>query len=413
MSYLQIPNGISDFQKAVISLWFRVPKASIDAAREQPIPDSVEGDLNSYFPALLRTIPLVTFGSIEHATTDYGDGTGAYPTSPSYIGIDCNRDSFTALWPDKDSLAVHLALPNTMAFVMTPMESDGIGESDAPQLLGTLQRKDAFFMLGKGDVPYTGGQPSILDATADTWHHVLISFDLTRSAAMRYTTAPQSAPPFAPATLMLPDGPAFMWAFNDVDKTDYSLSPSGAQIYNTQPSGSVVIPPEPLPLKQITTNNLITVAGGAWAFIATWEPVPIKSLGNPVGIPASAMFVDNIYNVELAEFQMWTGVTLDTAVEANRRAFIDYERDANGKPIKDKDGNLTLLPVDPKAAEALLKQKPQILLHGSGKWIAGENTGTTGVDYSQTPPVEKPVGQFQPTGGIKQYKPDPSLVVEA
>lgn len=423
MSYLQLPGGILSFSKAVISFWFRVPKASIDAARAQPVPDNLEGDRNDYFPALFRTIPLVTFGSVEAAITDYGDGTGAYPTSPSYIGVDCSRSRFTSLWPNQDSLAVHLAMPNTMSFVMTPMATDGRDPPGEPQFVHSLQRKDAFYMSGKGDLPYVGGQPSILDVTANTWHHALISFDLTRSAVMRYTTAPQSAPPFAPAMLMLPNGPTFMWAFDDVDKTDYSLSPCCAQIYNTQPEGSVVIPPSPLPLKQITTNNLIEIAAGAWAFIATWNPVPIKSLNNPIGTPASAMFVDNVYHVEMAEFQLFTEVTLDTSIEANRRAFIDYERDADGIPIKDKDGKFTLIPVDPVGrpptddhpggqpapAEKLFGKRPEILLHGSSDWSDGKNTGTTGVDYSTDPPQEKPDGQFEPTGKINPYTPDPSL----
>ena len=187
----------------------------------------------------------------------------------------------------------------------------------------------------------------MLDVTADTWHHALISFDLTNPAVMTYSTVPQSAPPFAPSTIMLPGGPTFMWAFDDVNKTDYSLSPSCAEVYHAQPPSSVVIPPLPLPLKQIATNNLIEIAGGAWAFRATWQPVPIKASGNPIGIPASAMFVDNIYRVEMAEFQFFTGVTLDTGVKANRRAFIDIKRDSQGNPVFGNDGKHMLAPVDP------------------------------------------------------------------
>jgi len=407
MSYLQIPTGIPSFQKAVISFWFRVPKASIDAARVQPIPDNLEGDRNDYFPALFRTIPLVTFGSVEAAVTDYGDGTGAYPTSPSYIGVDCSRSRFTALWPNQDSLAVHLAMPNTMTFVMNPMATDGRDPPGEPQYVHNLQRKDAFYMSGKGDVPYTGGQSSILDVTADTWHHALISFDLTTPAVMRYTTANPTAPPFEPTTLMLPGGPTFMWAFDDVDKTDYSLSPSCAQIYNTQFPESPVSPPAPLPLKQITTNNLIEVFGGAWAFTATWNPVPIKSLDNPIGAPASAMFVDNVYHVEMAEFQMFTGVTLDTGIESNRRAFVDD--DGNPVPPEREPPTVDHPDGQPAPAEKLLGKWPDILLHGSDRWSNGENTGTTGVDFNVDPPEEKPEGQFKPTGEIRAYTPDPSL----
>jgi hypothetical protein len=233
----------------------------------------------------------------------------------------------------------------------------------------------------------------------------LISFDLTNAAVTTYSTASQSAPPFAPSRIMLPGGPTFMWAFDDKDKTDYSLSPSCAQTYHAQPPGSVVIPPSPLPLKQIVTNNLVYISGGSWAFRATWLPVPIKSAGNPLGIPSSAQFVNNVYRVELAEFAMWTGVTLDTGIEANRRAFIDFRRDEAGAPVDN-----VLQPVDPEKAATLLGKAPEILLHGSSKWVNGENTGTTGVDSDGNP---IPSGQFHPTGGIKQYEPDPSLVAGA
>jgi hypothetical protein len=408
MSYLQLPEGISSFSKAVISLWFRVPKASLDKARTQGLETvDFESDFNSYFPAFLATIPLVSFGSIEAATTGYGDGTGAHPTSPSFIGVNCSPYGTPS---DKNSLAVHLAMPNTMTFQMTPMDSDG-GESPEPQFLHSLQRPDAFYMSGKGDLPYHGGQLSVLDVTADTWHHALISFDLTLPAVMRYSTALQSAPPFAPSTIMLPGGPTFMWAFDDEDKTDYSLSPSCAEVYHAQPPSSVVIPPSPLPLKQITTNNLVSIAGGAWAFIGTWNPTPIKSSGNPLGIPTSAAFVDNVYKVEMAEFQMWTGVILDTSVVKNRRAFIDFERDSDGRPIEDKDGAKTLKPVDPEKAEKLLGKKPDVMLHGVNNWQNGKNTGTTGIDTVTGNPI--PAGQFALTGWIKRYVPDPSLTVPA
>jgi hypothetical protein len=378
VGYLQIPAGIADFDQAVISFWFRVPQESIDAASSQPIPEDLEGDVNWYFPALVRTIPLLTFGSIEAAVSGYGDGSGAYPTSPSYIGVDCTG-SRNAL-PPANTLCAHLAMSNSMTFTMTPMASDGAGSYGEPQFLHTLQRKDSFFMAGNGDKPYVGGQLSQLVVTPDTWHHVLISFDLTSAATVIYSTAPQSAPPYPPAIKHPVGGPTFMWAFDDVDRTDWSLSPSCAQVYNVQPPTSVVVPPPVLPYKQITTNNLIDVPGGAWAFIATWSPVPIKSLDNAIGIPSSAEFVDNIYRVEMADFQLFTGVTLDVSVEENRRAFVS----GGGQPVI------------PTAAATLLGQSPKILLHRSSDWIAGSNSGSHAVN-------------FDPTGTITPYDPQPAL----
>jgi hypothetical protein len=428
MSYLELSTGLADFDKAVISLWFRVPQESIDAATAQAIADDGEDDLNVYFPALWRTIPLVTFGSLEHAMTSYGDGTNAYPVASGYVGVNCD---IVSLANPAVTLAVHLQMPNTMTFQMTPMESDADGGYGEPQGLHTLQRKDAFYMSGNGSKPYYGDDLSQLVVTPDVWHQVLISFDLTEPATVIYSTAPQNVPPFAPATMHPLGGPKFMWAFDDVDKTDWSLSPSSAQVYNVQPPGSGVTPAPIVPFEQITTNNLIDLPSGAWAFIGTWDHAPIKSSANPIGIPTAAHFVDSVYPVELAELQFFTGVTLDTRIEANRRVFITAE----GTPVDpapmidnpDYDPDLPEGPSNPQLilnpdggpAAQLLGKKPDILLHGSDNWTIGKNTGPMidNPDYDPSIPVGSdnpklipdPAKQFTPTGKIVSYTPDPSL----
>jgi hypothetical protein len=92
----------------------------------------------------------------------------------------------------------------------------------------------------------------------------------------------------------------------------------------------------------------------------------------------------------MAEFQMWTGISLDTGEEENRRLFIDFERDDKGDPVDEE-----LKPVAPKVAEKALGKRPDVTLHGSSKWKAGRNAGTA--------------GQLKPTGRIITYKPDPNL----
>jgi hypothetical protein len=409
MSYLMLPDGIPDLSKAVISFWFRIPQASLDAARAQgqEAPENIEGDINNYFPALFGIIPLVTFGSVEAAITDKGHGTGATPTSPSFVGVDCTSRTVPE---DKNSLAVHLAMPSNSTFVMTPMDSDGAGDLSEPQFISSLQRKEAFYMGGKGGLPYAGGELSVLDVTADAWHHILISFDLSMAAVMTYSTATRGPPPI----VMAPGGPTFMWAFDDMDKTDYSLFPSCAQVYNTLPPGSTFTPPPALPLNKITTNNLISIAGGSHAFIGTWSPVPIKTSDNPVGIPATAKFVDNIYKVEMAEFQMFTGVTLDTGIEANRRMFIS----AKGFPVDPaRTDSFTLTLGDPTTWEGggddiqvpPLVPEPNAPIgkrslglpvvaftRDRQNWIGAVNLGSAR-------------GKVTKTGKIKAYHPDPQL----
>jgi hypothetical protein len=89
--------------------------------------------------------------------------------------------------------------------------------------------------------------------------------------------------------------------------------------------------------------------------------------------------VDATQKVEMAEMQVFTGVSLDTSITANRRAFI-----------KD-DGT----PANPAAAQALLGKAPDILLSDFKKWKAGTNAGTA--------------GPFTATGTIKAYAKNPRL----
>ena len=62
MSYLQIPNGIPNFSKAVISFWFRVPKASAIAASKNKVDSGLEN-----FEMLQGVLPLLTFGKPQQS----------------------------------------------------------------------------------------------------------------------------------------------------------------------------------------------------------------------------------------------------------------------------------------------------------------------------------------------------------
>ena len=283
-----------------------------------------------------------------------------------------------------------------------------------------------------------------LEITPDQWHHVLVSFDLSGTIT---AAGVQSSSVYFDETTGDPDHGSVSSeckAWVAVDDVNYE----GAALRDRIDYDKYVTDRFTLGPHDIYTQNAIDLAltrvpangtagplasSGGYIFSDTvsgfsvpaynYKPGEIKTKDRPMGLPASAKYVDNVRHVEMAEFQLFTGVTLDTGVEANRRAFLDYERDGSGIPVKDENGKLTLIPVDPVGqpptdqhpeelpapAEKLLKKKPDILLHGSSKWIAGENTGTTGVDYGADPPQQKPAGQFQPTGEIRAYTPDPSL----
>jgi hypothetical protein len=242
--------------------------------------------------------------------------------------------------------------------------------------------------------------------TADEWHHVLVSVDLTNLIETHGT--PSQFSEDLPLSHYVDSAVKLYLAVDDVNQTELNLSvwvypDGGPNDVITQEAADVAGKP--------STYDVIYTNGDS-------EEVPVGGIpsysldasipSGVIGLPATSKYVSQILHCEMAEFQMWVDVSLDTGIEANRRAFIDYKRDSTGAPIPDKNGKLTLVPVDPAKAAALLGRRPDVELHKSSNWIKGNNTGTIGAG-----PDGKPIGdgQFTPTGVIKKYKPDPSIVV--
>jgi hypothetical protein len=97
----------------------------------------------------------------------------------------------------------------------------------------------------------------------------------------------------------------------------------------------------------------------------------------------------------MAEFQMWTGQTLDTDNIETRRLFLDFKRDALGTPIPASGGAIGLMPIDPRVPASVFGPQT-VLLTRTSNWQQGKNTGTTG-------------GRFTPVGTILPY-PDPIIL---
>ena len=258
----------------------------------------------------------------------------------------------------------------------------------------------------------------------DQWHHLLLGFEIYPCSATGW--GPDQNPQWTGPTVRTPpklSGYSKLWlAVDDVDIPQYSVLADGSVISNASipvEAGGVLnsFPlqydkPAPYPAYMVGAGN----PPPWWAPGEYVGPTPqytdnTTSLPcTKIGIPASLDFVDAIFKCEMAEFQMWTGRSIDTTVVSNRRLFLDYKRDKNGHPVADKNGNFTLMPVNPgRAAKALGEQA--ILLHGVGHWKQGDNTGSLG--YSTDPATGKktkiPTGQFVPTGLIRQYRPDPTI----
>ncbi len=346
MGYLNLPSGINDFSKAIISIWFRIPSATLaimSAISTPPPPGNAGDQMDSlcYYPPLYKTIPLMTFGSIE---TD-GDGK---PVQPSFIGVDALADGTPVL-------ACCLQTPVSGSVVSTFGNTGPV-------------RPGCFYMGGYAADPFTPNAANT-NCSADTWHHALISFDIGGSQTVNYDSNGGMHP------AVFTSASSFTWAVDDASKVGASMRPSG---------GSVLAPG--LAANQIITNWLVENIGFDGhpgptppfeaGDTATFSGGYIKSNGNPVGIPADATFVNNIYQVDMYRPQMWIGQDLDASVSDNRRFFIGADRH----------------PVAESVSIAALGT-PNIVFKNTRNFRNGTNTGTS--------------GNFTPFNTINPFSPGP------
>jgi hypothetical protein len=429
MSYLEIPGGIPGFTRSVISLWFRVPQASIDKNVEER-PQTVI-PLDDPRNVLFGIIPLVTIGMpptsprYEGTMVDVkftGGGTpyplpildsptfhhaGDAPISPSYIGLNCTTSDgkniasleFNLQLAGRasvDGVAYTRSAVGTYGDIETPpdvIRTPGSGWESGPSF-GWLS-----FTTIVDNSRYWETQPehflvgSSVTIVPDQWHHLLLSFDIS-SPCITHGAPPDlshiGSGSSNASTAAGTDNYCRLWyAIDDInyDSSTFDLGPfevTGSSDLNA------ILTANAYRVANVVTFLPYNCKPGTPQYRFAAEPIPTARFG----IPASAECVDNVYNLEMAEFQMFTGVTLDTSVTANRRAFLDED----GYPVE-PDGK-------PAPAEKLLGTRPVILLHGSSNWTSGKNTGSLGID-SEDKPI--PSGQFVRTGNVPSYKPDPSL----
>ena len=425
MSYLKLQNGVPDFAKAVISLWFRVPRVSVIAAVDNSIGDET-------FPLMSGIIPLLTFGKthryqtynlLQHeiATftpfpglttppyfpTDYFEEGPSYDVNPSYIGLRCYDDGTV-------SVEINIQTDTYVSLTATTHEITGVNfwstsDPNAPVKEASIKGSGVITPFPYVatteivDVSYTNNnQPAVFtvlttpELQPDQWHHLLLSFDVSGSASI--------GTPFASTGCKL---------WYAIDDKDYR----GAE--NLQPYRDVS---GQWGRDSLDDNAILPYQ--VWRFSGSdpnWEApqfyqnhfvgLPSGGYGGgdlettePLGLPATEKHEDAIFRCEMAELQMWTGVILDTEDVNNRRIFID----ADGKPVD---------PMKPAgkndkrwASEKLLGKKPEILLHNSGNWQEGYNTGTLGVERDEDGNTTKlPDGQFRRTAKIEKFKPEPAL----
>ena len=447
MSHLQ-GAGLPDFTKATISLWFRVPRESVSAAKN---------DLG-YDPETMiggALIPLLTFGDVtEGFNTSSGEETysgsltwhtghlkldennaevfvedypeysssdinysgvitgfaGPVRLPPSMIAIDCSGDA--------PHVYVNLQMPNRANRTGLYADlSNGTSSTDVYAVTSTIaqrgtdpppdymRRKD-WITIGEDVTDFIlSGRPesfygrSNVEVTPDKWHHLLLSFNLSGtigdgSSDCRMWMALDDANcvrDALPAVTDAAHGANTIFAQGGVSPDEAPRPPQ------PHPSGWYEAgQTEDDPPKRTYIWIDTTITGEFQP--STYRFSPGKLVGAPLYVPAPGTATRK---VQMAELQIFTGVTLDTSVEKNRRAFIN----SKGQPVDEAYAVAKFRGiygpkspiVTPAAPVKLLGKMPDVsLTRACGVWIGGGNLGTMREGFAKS-------------GKIHPVRPDPVL----
>lgn len=321
----------------------------------------------------------------------YGTGTWALPVpirSSSDAAVQANQS--VHVWDTDQAWSYSFEFCQTQYVIVDGTHTTTTVYSDQSDIQTRAKGPDAFNIVS-----------TQMRIRPDHWHHVIVSFDIGHrmtAVGAYYVYDQPNCDSVVNAELIESSvgndvaTPGKCWiSLDDVNRTGEGLQqwrfnrpPSlgdngiiSENLYFTATHDIAVV----LSQKSWETAGLAGVQVEGEAGLPTYAlpATQITSSEKAFALPATTEFADRIFKIELAEFQMFTGVTMNTASKANRRVFVS---DA-GKPV------------NPTVAKKFFKKSPDILLHADTDWIKGKNTGTA--------------GNFEPTMPIKKYRPDPSL----
>lgn len=391
--------GTPDTSKGVVSVWVFVPAETAEAAEEGFSGDGVD------YEVFNGTIPLITWGDQQTGTIyewffppvvvedpadpenfgPYNLGnlslvTGSHSNyrPPSYIGIKCEGGELSVQTNFQSSTFPSCA--NTSVSI-TDIH---LNEPSGPYTIG-LEATDASY-TDEGTPTFFGGT-SLAAFTTDAWHHILISWDFTGGCSVM-GTGTTSSDPGAPYGDYVTSDCKMWFSLDDENKHSTDLPALWIGDNGGDADNNVII------------TELCASFSGEPLMIIDSAPTDIE-FGNPsvsesVDIPVSPISVPSSLAVNkptdsvggsttvspnllirMAEMQVFFGVTLDTSVEANRRAFITE----SGRPAS------------PSLAADLLEQAPHVHFKTHTDFITGNNRGSA--------------GDFTPTGTINPFSPGP------
>lgn len=440
-----INGDIASFNKAIISLWFRVPAQVLDGL--SPGQDLAHGGVapiftfgttsRTFFPFTIgvgidsATWTVTSYNTpgghcdwtashIEPHTSNAGfaiiEGEDTGDIGPSYLGVTSDRRLVLSLLTDSPGSGTGIGQNGAFRIssygvggptgeildcnvethwdFSTRSFREGSVAPGNPQQVGIVTSDDGGVTLRSGGNDSFSALEGI-EIQPDTWHHLLLSFDVSSASHAKSGTGNSTSGDYGDSSSSTEgsfSNPCKIWAaLDDVNITGGELR---QDLTGLGPN-------------EFLSRNTIHVFGssiggsfrsagwgvsGSWSddlfsseqaiFSASGAPLP----ASPFGIPVASNFQGKMKHIEMAEFQMWTGQTLNTGNTTSRRLFI--------APKKKSGGGEALKPVNPKKAKDALGD-PVLLFHRVANWKKGKNTGS-GSD-------------FNPSGKIEKYKPDPEI----
>lgn len=361
-------NSALNFNIVTMSLLVRIPAATIAAA------ETKYGALDSVTGYWLGVVPFLTWGEQTTGTStsvgsvllgNSGPGCGEldlfgtqvvdegeFPQGPGYIGLRCDPGA------DGPVIEVHIPAGIPASCTNTTVVTSDVIIEPSPVCTQEYIDSDASDARDEARDDWFGANSDTI-VEADTVYHILISWDLSGGSATQGDGAPTEC-----ITAY-----SMMWmAVNDVNKT-------GDDLPMVWPGGDFDV------------NGHVSDVTGTYAGVADRSTGPVSvtlAVGtvptNPLCIPGPAEIDvtgggtdEPVLNIQVSDFQIFTGIALDTSVEANRRAFITSGGD----------------PVSPSVAATLMGKDPEVYFRTFNDWQNGINRGTA--------------GNFTPTGTIDEF----------
>lgn len=356
-----LASGPLDLSRVIISIWFRVSSTVVDAAIADAavrVPLLNEGqDLDAVF---VGAIPLLSWGQpsqfLRYADAGGSPVTYSHTGNPSFLGLQVDPNGN---FPEPYLILRFNANPGMVGgFQHSVTSPTGMGTNFPEYFQIGIPAAD---YLNYGRDYYAGA----MTVTPDVWHHLFVSYDVSNGTAGECWIA--------------------------IDRVDYSSGLGTASYFwpsGGGASGSGINDPGPFPPNKIKAGFAMFIGmNDVNGLPVTTSPGFSLDPGPAFGIPTPVAINVHASTIDVAELQIFTGITSSAAPKALEALVTDRGT-----------------PKDPVLAQAFFGKKPTVLLHPAENWVAGKNTGGT---------TDSTSAKFTRFGdkakGIAPLMPDPQI----